>query len=48
MVKLIDDAIISLENQNNIEKKTLESEDFYNLVTTRIKKTNKILNSSNQ
>ena len=39
---------ISLENQNNIEKKTLESEDFYNLVTTRIKKTNKILNSSNQ
>ncbi len=32
----------------NIQKKTLESEDFYFLVKKRIEKTGKIINSSNQ
>ena len=31
----------------NIERKTLESEDFYFLVKNRIEKTNKVLKSSN-
>ena len=35
-------------SKKNIHKQTLESEDFYNLVTNRIKNTSKILNSSNQ
>ena len=46
-------------NENNIydiaihsplirSKQTLESDDFYNLVSTRIKKTNAILNSSSR
>ena len=39
---------ISLNDQNNIQKQTLESEDFYNLVKVRIEKTNAILKSSNQ
>ena len=39
---------ISLNDQNNIQKQTLESEDFYNLVKIRIEKTNAILKSSNQ
>ena len=33
---------------NNIQKKTLESEDFYYLVKKKIEKTNKILKASNQ
>ena len=33
---------------NNIQKKTLESEDFYFLVKSKIEKTNSILKSSNQ
>tara|TARA_B100000989_G_C19410596_1_gene414189 strand:- start:143 stop:466 length:324 start_codon:yes stop_codon:yes gene_type:complete len=33
---------------NNIEKKTLESEDFYILVKNKIKKTSGILNFTNQ
>ena len=36
------------KNKKNIQKETLESDDFYNLVNTRIKKTNLILNSSIQ
>ena len=32
----------------NIQKKTLESEDFKNLVKTRVIKTNNILKSTNQ
>ena len=36
------------DNSKNIQKKTLESEDFYNLVKSRIEKTNGILNLSNQ
>ena len=39
---------VALENHKNIQKKTLESDDFYNLVNTRIKKTNLIFNSSIQ
>ena len=35
-------------SKKNIHKQTLESEDFYNLVTNRIKNTSKILNTSNQ
>ena len=42
--------ISSIENNNfkNIQKSTLESNDFHILVKNRIKKTNKILNLSNQ
>ena len=36
------------KNQLNIQKKTLESEDFYFLVKKRIERTNKIINGSNQ
>ena len=36
------------DNSKNIQKKTLESEDFYNLVKSRIEKTNSILKLSNQ
>ena len=36
------------ENSKNIQKKTLESEDFYNLVKRKIEKTNSILKLSNQ
>ena len=36
------------KNLKNIQKKTLESEDFYYLVKKRIEKTGKIINSSNQ
>ena len=39
---------ITSNDQNNVKKQTLESDDFYNLVSTRIKKTNAILNSSNR
>ena len=35
-------------SKNNIKKKTLESDDFYHLVKNRIKKTNKILKTTNQ
>ena len=38
---------ISLDDNKNIQKKTLESEDFYILVKNKIKKTNGILNKSN-
>jgi len=34
--------------QNNIQKETLESEDFYILVKNKIKKTSSILNLSSQ
>ena len=36
------------ENSKNIERKTLESKDFYNLVKRKIEKTNSILKLSNQ
>ena len=40
---------ISVKNQEkNIEKQTLESEDFYILVKNKIEKTGNILNLSNQ
>ena len=42
---------ISLAEKNiikNVQKKTLESEDFYFLVKQNIEKTSKILKSSNQ
>ena len=39
---------ISTTKENNIHKKTLESEDFYILVKSKIEKTNSILKSSNQ
>ncbi len=35
-------------SNNNIQKKTLESEDFKNLVISKVKKTNTILKNSNQ
>ena len=35
-------------DKNNIQKNTLESDDFKNLVISKVKKTNKILKSSNQ
>ncbi len=38
---------ISADNNKNIQKKTLESEDFYILVKNKIEKTNGILNKSN-
>ena len=38
---------ISLDDNKNIQKKTLESEDFYILVKNKIKKTSGILNKSN-
>jgi hypothetical protein len=37
-----------VENEKNIQKNTLESEDFYFLVKKKIEKTNKILKLSNQ
>ena len=39
---------LTIPDSNNIHKKTLESEDFQNLVKNRIKKTNNLLNSINQ
>jgi len=36
------------ENSKNVQKKTLESEDFYILVKSKIEKTNEILKNSNQ
>ena len=39
---------ISLNEEKNIQQKTLEGEDFYNLVKKRVEKTNAILNSFNQ
>mgnify|MGYP001253775519 FL=1 len=39
---------VQQSNKKNIHKKTLESEDFYILVKQNVKKTNKILKSSNQ
>ena len=41
-------AEFTSSDRNNIQKKTLESKDFQDLVKKRIVKTNKILNSSNQ
>ena len=38
---------ISTDQKDNIQKQTLESEDFYNLVDARIKKTSAILKSTN-
>ena len=35
-------------NQKNIQKKTLESEDFFILVQNRIKKTSSLISISNQ
>ena len=40
--------ISTLENYENIQKVTLESEDFHILVKNKIEKTNKILKLSNQ
>ena len=40
--------ISTLENNENIQKVTLESEDFHILVKNKIEKTNKILKLSNQ
>ena len=39
---------IASTDKNNIQKKTLESEDFKNLVISKVKKTNTILKNSNQ
>ena len=39
---------IASTDKNNIKKKTLESEDFKNLVINKVKKTNTILKNSNQ
>ena len=42
---------IKLDEKNkveNIQKKTLESEDFYFLVKKKLEKTHKILKASNQ
>ena len=39
---------ISLKDENNIKKKTLESDDFYQLINANVKKTNSILKISNQ
>ena len=39
---------ITLEDFKNVQKNTLESKDFHNLVKNRIYKTNKLLNLSNQ
>ena len=39
---------ITLEDQKNIQKQTLESNDFISLVKSRIKKTNSILKLSSQ
>ena len=39
---------IEQNNKNNIQKKTLESEDFYFLVKNKIEKTSGILKISNQ
>ncbi len=45
---LKDISLDTHNNSKNIKKKTLESEDFYNLVKSRIEKTNGILKLSNQ
>tara|TARA_B100001121_G_scaffold73589_1_gene65295 strand:- start:79 stop:396 length:318 start_codon:yes stop_codon:yes gene_type:complete len=37
-----------VEFEDNIQKKTLESEDFYHLVKNKIDKSSRILNLSNQ
>ncbi len=37
-----------LKKKTNIKKKTLESEDFYQLVKNRVEKTNSILQLTNQ
>ena len=42
---LQDISSIEIENTKNIQKSTLESEDFNILVKNRIKKTNNILNN---
>ena len=39
---------LKYEETNNIKKKTLESEDFYYLVKSKIQKANKILINTNQ
>ena len=39
---------ITSNDKKNIQKKTLESEDFKDLVISRVKKTNSVLKSSNQ
>ena len=39
---------VEIEYKKNIQKNTLESEDFYFLVKSRIEKTNEILRLSNQ
>ena len=36
------------KDEFNVQKKTLESEDFYFLVKKRIETTNKIINKTNQ
>ena len=36
------------KNETNIQKKTLESEDFYILVKRKIERTNKIIKKTNQ
>ena len=41
-------SLIENNKPSNIQKKTLESEDFYFLVKSKIEKTNSILKSSNQ
>ena len=44
----IENVIEITSKDENIQKKTLESEDFKNLVKTRVIKTNNILKSTNQ
>ena len=38
----------NVSDKTNVKKSTLESEDFYNLVTNKVKKTRNILKLSNQ
>ena len=45
---LKDVSLIEKKKLENIEKKTLESEDFYILVKNKIEKTSNILNLTNQ
>ena len=43
-----DISSVNHDNKTNIQKKTLESEDFYLLVKSKIEKTNSILKLSSQ
>ena len=44
----MENVIEITSTENNIQKNTLESDDFKHLIKSRVKKANIILNSSNQ